>query len=277
MDILTFPFFRNAMLGVILISIASSLIGTYIVTRRMVFISGGITHTCFGGLGLGYYLGISPMLMAVVFAVAGSLGVNWLAHTGVRRDSAIAVIWALGMALGILFIFMSTGYVPELNTFLFGNVLTITTLDLWIFIAFTAVLAIFYILFKPLIIAVSFGEDFARTRRLPVKFINIMMMIFTSVAIVLTLRMIGIMLLISLISLPQMIAERFTTSYNRLMTLSGVISLTGCICGLMIAWFISVPASAAIVIFLAIIYLLTLLLPDRHLVHTSDRHRPGRP
>ena len=109
-----FGFMQNATLGVTLISIAAAIIGTYIVTRRMVFISGGITHACFGGLGLGYFLGISPMLMAGVFAVGGALGVDWLSKRGARKDSAIAVIWALGMALGILFIFLTSGYVPEL-------------------------------------------------------------------------------------------------------------------------------------------------------------------
>lgn len=93
----------------------------------MVSISGGVTHACFGGLGLGYYLGISPVLMAGVFAVAASMAVEWLAQNHrVREDSAIAVVWALGMAVGVLFVFLTPGYVPELNAFLFGNILTIS-------------------------------------------------------------------------------------------------------------------------------------------------------
>ncbi|MBQ2371161.1 MAG: metal ABC transporter permease, partial [Muribaculaceae bacterium] len=138
LEILGYPFFQNALIGVIIISIASALIGTYITTRRMTFISGGVTHACFGGLGLGYYLGISPVLTAAVFAVISSLGVEWLSkRRSVRKDSAIAVIWALGMAIGIMFIFMTEGYVPELNSFLFGSVLTITRSDLWLFGGFT--------------------------------------------------------------------------------------------------------------------------------------------
>lgn len=249
-----YGFMINAMIGVTLISIASAMIGSYIVTRRMVFISGGITHACFGGLGLGYYLGISPMLTASLFAVGGALGVDRLSKAGARRDSAIAVIWASGMALGILFVFMTDGYVPELNTFLFGNVLTITPTDLTVFSVFTGVLILFYLMFFRLIVGVSFDQDFARTRNLPVGFINMAMTVFVAVAIVLTIRMIGIMLLMSLVSLPQMVAERFTKRYLPMLALSIGISLTGCLGGLWGAYFISVPASASIVLLLVAMY-----------------------
>ncbi len=115
-EILQYDFFRSAVIGVLLLSVASAIIGTYIVTRRLVSISGGITHACFGGLGLGYFLGCNPIAMAALFAVGSSLGVDWMARRHrVREDSAIAVIWALGMALGTLFIFLTPGYVPELN------------------------------------------------------------------------------------------------------------------------------------------------------------------
>lgn len=263
MDILAFPFFQNALLGVVIISVAAALVGCYIVSRRMVFISGGITHACFGGLGLGYFLGISPMLMAAVFAVGGSLGVDWLARGRTRRDSAIAVIWAFGMALGILFIFLTAGSVPELNSFLFGNVLTIGKSDLWMFAGFTSILILFYIRYYRLIVAVSFDEDFARTLNLPVTVINTVMTVFVSVAIVLTIRMIGIMLLMSLLSLPQMTAELISRRYLSMIMLSMAISLAGCVGGLFVAYFISVPASAAIVLFLVCIYVVVAAM--RHL------------
>lgn len=254
MELFEYTFFRNALAGVILVSIISALIGTYIVTRRMVFISGGITHACFGGLGLGYYLGVSPVGMAAIFAIAGALGVDRLAGSRVRRDSAIAAIWALGMALGVFFIFLTEGYVPELNTFLFGNVLTITNQDLIIFGAFTLIAALYQLIFHRLIVAVSFDADFARTRHLPVKFIETCMSIFIAVAIVLTIRIIGIMLLISVFSLPQMTSENFTRRYSVFMLLSLLFSLIGCIGGLFLAYAISIPASAAIVLLMIAFY-----------------------
>ena len=123
-DLLQFQFFTNAIWAVIIISVASAMIGTYIVARRLVAISGGVTHACFGGLGLGCYLGVSPLLMAGVFAVASALGVQWISERHrVREDSAIAVVWSTGMAIGVLFVFLTPGFVPELNAFLFGNIL----------------------------------------------------------------------------------------------------------------------------------------------------------
>lgn len=262
-ELLTFPFFRNALWGILVISIASAIIGTYIVSRRMVFVSGGITHACFGGLGFGYWLGVNPMAMAAVFAVGSSLGVDWLAARQIRRDSAIAVVWALGMALGILFISLTTGNVPELNAFLFGNVLTITTADLWLFIGFTVLLLVWYSLFFPLVEAVSFDEDFARTRHLPVKFINLSMTIFVSLGIVLTIRMIGIMLLMSLMSLPQMTAEIYARRYPPLVLLSCAVSCLGCIGGLFLSAVINVPASATIVIFFILCYVICRVISRR--------------
>lgn len=259
LELLQYEFFRNALIGIGIMSVVAAVIGTYIVTRRMVFISGGITHACFGGLGLGYWLGVSPMATAALFAVGGSLGVGWLSKRRVRKDSAIAVIWALGMALGILFIFMTSGYVPELNTFLFGNVLTITRTDLWLFAGFAVVLGLFYALMHRVVLAVSFDEDFARTRRLPVTAINTIMTIFVAVAIVLAIRMIGIMLLMSLLAVPQMTVEIFTRRYRTLMLWSAIVSLLGCIGGLVAAYYIGVPASAAIVLVLVAAYALAAL------------------
>ena len=165
---LEYGFFVQALVAVALLSVCSAVIGTYIISRRMVAISGGITHACFGGLGLGYYLGISPVLMAAVFAIGSSLGVDALSsRLRLREDSAIAVVWALGMALGVLFVFMTPGYVPELNAFLFGNILTVSTPDLWAFGAYALVLASFFAWKRRTIVAVAFDRDFAAVSGLP--------------------------------------------------------------------------------------------------------------
>lgn len=258
-ELLQYAFFRNALAGVALISVTCAVIGVYVVTRRMTFIAGGITHTCFGGLGLGYFMGWNPLATAAAFAVAGSLGIDAMSRWRVRQDSAIAVVWALGMALGILFVFLTPGYVPELNSFLFGNVLNITLTDLWIFAAFAVLVIALYSAFGRIIMAVSFDEDFARTRHMPVRLVNAVMMVLVSVCIVLTIKMIGVMLLMSLISLPQLVAERLTHSYPRMMFISGVVSLLGCLGGLWLSVLIDVPASAVIVILLAIFYALSLV------------------
>ncbi len=252
---LEFAFFRNALAGLAIISIASALIGTYIVTRRMVSIAGGVTHACFGGLGLGYYLGFNPVVTAALFAIASSLGVELMSGRGrVREDSAIAVVWAIGMAVGILFVFLTPGYVPELNTFLFGNVLTIGAADLWAFGIFTAVLVAFYAAFYHKIVACAFDGDFARVIHLPVAFINCAMTVLTAVCIVLTIRLVGVMLLMSMLALPQMTAELFCHRFATMMRLSALISLACCIGGLLLATVIDVPCSALIVIVMAAAY-----------------------
>ena len=247
-EYLNYSFFQNALAGVAIISVAAAMIGTYIIARRLVAISGGITHACFGGLGLGYYLGISPIATAALFAVGSALGVEWLSAKGrVREDSAIAVVWSVGMAVGVLLVFLTPGFVPELNTFLFGNILTISRGDLWAFGAYTILLAAFFAWKFRVIVACAFDADFARVNQLPVRWINMAMTIMTALCIVLTIRLVGIMLLMSMISLPQMTAEVFVRKFKSIMALSAVISLTCGLCGLALATIIDVPCSALMV------------------------------
>lgn len=255
MEIFEYTFFRNALIGLALVSVASAVVGTYVVARRLMFVTGGVTHASFGGLGLGYYLGVSPTAMAGAFAVAAALCVEWLsAGRRVREDSAISVVWATGMALGILFIFLTPGYVPELQSFLFGNILTVSRSDLWIFAGFAALLLLLLTLFFRPIVACAFDSDFARTVGVPVRWVNGMMTVLVAVCVVLTLKLIGIMLLMSLFSIPQMIAEVYTSRLRPMMELAAAVSLTCSVAGLFASYFTNVPASAAIVITLVAAY-----------------------
>lgn len=258
MEIFDYAFFQNALTAVILLSIASAVIGTYIISRRLVSISGGVTHACFGGLGFGYYLSLNPVVMAALFAIASSLGVQWMSERQrVREDSAIAVIWALGMAIGTLFIFLTPGYVPELNSFLFGNILTITRGDLWAFLIYTLVLIGFMAAMYRTIIICAFDSDFARVKGLPVTLVTTVMTVLVAVCIVLTIRLVGVMLLMSMLVLPQMTAEVFVKRFGSIMWLSTVISLVCSVTGLMLATVVNVPCSALIVLTMAAIYMAT--------------------
>lgn len=244
-----YSFFCNALIGVILISICAAVIGTYIITRRMAAISGGVTHACFGGLGLGYFLGVSPVLMAGVFAIGSSLGVELLARRmSLREDSAIAVIWALGMALGVLFVFMTPGYVPELNAFLFGNILTVSVGDLKAIAAFAIVLAAFFLWQYRNIVAIAFDRDFATVAGLPVKFVSYSMTVLVAVCIVLTIRLAGIMMLMSMLSLPIITAEVFWRRYQPVMFGAVAFSLVASVSGLFASTVVDVPCSALIVL-----------------------------
>lgn len=248
LELLDYAFFRNALLGVLIISIGGGILGSYIVTRRLVSISGGITHACFGGLGLGYFLGWPPIIMAMVFAVTSALGVQWLGSRGrVREDSAIAVVWAAGMAIGVTFVFLTPGAVPELNSFLFGNILTITLADLWFFGLYTAALGVFFALCFRRITACAFDPDFMRVIGVKTWLYNGAMTLFIAVGIVLMIRCVGMMLLMSMLSLPQLTAELFCSRLKTMIPAAVCISATGCVGGLLAATSVNVPASALIV------------------------------
>lgn len=255
-ELFSYQFFVMALVAVVLISVSAAIIGTYILTRRLVAISGGVTHACFGGLGLGYYLGINPIVPAAGFAIASSMAVEWMSRRlNLREDSAIAVIWALGMAIGVVFVFITPGYVPELTSFLFGNILTISAADLWAFAVYTVVLVAFMCRRYRQIVACAFDRDFAAVSGLPVRFITYTMTVLIAVGIVLTIRLVGVMLLMSMLSLPMMTAEVFTRRYRTMMVASVVVSLLCSVAGLLIGAQADVPCSAFIVLLMAAMFI----------------------
>lgn len=255
-ELLSYSFFQNALLGSLLTAIACGIVGTYIVSRRLVFISGGITHASFGGLGLGFYLGMNPIWMAMVFSVLSAFGVEWVSKSqNVREDSAIAGVWSLGMALGVIFIFLTPGYAPNLSAYLFGNILTISYTDiLWIAIL-VLLLVLFFSFFMKEVMYVAFDSDFAKTQHLPVKWIEYLMMSFIAVTIVLSIRLVGIMLLMSLLTLPQITVNLFTSSYKKIMWWSIWVGFIGCIAGLVLSYFLNVPSGAFIILVLVLFFL----------------------
>lgn len=255
MDLLQYTFFQHALLGSLLASIACGLVGTYIVTRRLVFISGGLTHASFGGIGLGLYTGIPPILSAAVFAVLSAFGVEWLSkRKDMREDSAIAVFWTLGMALGIMFTFLSPGFAPDLSAYLFGNILTITASDIALLGVLSAVLAVFFGLYLRPIVSIAFDREFARSQGLPVAFFEYTLMMFIALTIVACLRMVGIVLVISLLTIPQMTANLFSHRLLRIVWLSIGIGYLSCLGGLLLSFYLNVPSGASIIFFSILIY-----------------------
>lgn len=254
-ELLGYDFFQNALLGSLLTAIACGIVGTYIVARRLVFISGGITHASFGGLGLGFYAGTNPVLMALLFSVLSALGVEWISKTqNVREDSAIAVVWSFGMALGVLFIFLTPGYSPNLSAYLFGNILTISSTDILWIAMLAIVLLVLVSLFLREIIYVAFDSSFAKTQGLPVKFIEYLMMFFIAVTIVLSIRLVGIMLLMSLLTLPQMVVNQFTSDFKKIMYGSVIVGFVACVTGLFLSYYINIPSGAFIILVLTILF-----------------------
>ncbi len=257
LELLQYAFFRHALWGSLLASIACGFVGTYIVTRRLVFISGGITHASFGGIGLGLYTGISPLLAAAVFSVLSAFGVEWLGkRRDMREDSVIAEFWTFVMTVGILFSFLAPGFTPDLSTYLFGNILTITPVDIYLLVFLCAVLIIFFALFIDPVIYIAFDREFARSQRLPVAAFEYVLMMFIALTIVACLRMVGIVLAISLLTLPQMTANLFTHRFRRIIGGSVVIGFASCLGGLLLSYWLQVPSGASIIFFSILVYVL---------------------
>ncbi len=262
------------MLGSLFASIACGIIGTYVVSRRLVFISGGITHASFGGLGVGFYFNLPLIPSAMVFSVLSAFGIQWLSRRqGVREDSAIAVFWSLGMAIGIVLTFLSPGYAPNLSSYLFGNILTISRRDI-IALALTSILLLLFFSFCfHAIVSVSFDSEFARTRRLPTQFIEYTMMLFIAVTIVLSIRLVGIVLLMSLITVPQMTANLFTVNYAKIISLSILFSFVGCVSGLILSYYLNVPSGAFIIFALIVMFFIAKAI--RAIAASTSKHLQG--
>ena len=255
LELFNYTFFQHALLGSLFASIACGIIGTYIVTRRLVFISGGITHASFGGIGIGLYTGISPILGAAIFSVLSAFGVEWLStRKDMREDSAIAVFWTFGMAVGIIFSFLAPGFTPDLSTFLFGNILTITLSDIWMLAILSLVLIGFFTCFLTTIIYIAFDREYARSQRIPVRLFEYILMMFIALTIVSCLRMIGIVLVISLLTLPQMTSNLFTHSFKKIIFMSIGIGFMSCIGGLLLSYQLQVPSGASIIFFSILVY-----------------------
>ena len=260
MDILRYTFFQNALWASFFISLACGIAGTYVVSRRIVFISGGITHATFGGLGMGFYFGINPLLSALLFALLSAFGVEYLSHSGgyrqMREDSVIAAIWSFGMAIGVVFIVLTPGYAPNLSAFLFGNILTVTKNDLFWMALLSVGILLLYVFGKRAIVYTAFDRDFAFTQHLPVRLIEYLMMFFIAAVIVLSIRLVGIMLLMSMLTIPQMTVNLFTSNYYKITVISCVVGLFGCIAGLLLSYFFNIPSGAFIILILILLFLI---------------------
>lgn len=247
-ELFSYDFFQKAFLAAVFASISCGIIGSYIVSRRIVFISGGITHASFGGIGLAFLLGFNPLVGAVLFAVASALGIQFFTKVAeIREDSSIAIWWSLGMALGIIFVFMTPGYTPNLMSYLFGNILTVTNSELWWMLILNVVIISFFVLFFRNILYVAFDEEFARTAGLPVQLYNYLIIILIALTVVLNIRVVGIILILSLLTIPQASANLFTKDFRKLLILSSVFAFVGTIAGLFISYFMDIPSGAAII------------------------------
>ncbi len=260
-SLIGYQFFNNALLAAILASIACGIIGSYIVIKRMVFISGGITHASFGGIGIAYFLGLNPVLGAAVFSILAALGIEWTSiKSSVREDSAIGILWSFGMAIGIIFIFMTPGYAPNLMSYLFGSILTVSATDLWLIGILAVALIVIFSSFYHLILFVAYDEEYARSHNAPVNLIKYLMISLVALTIVLNIRLVGIILVISFLTIPQSTANIFTRNFKYIIILSIIFGIIGSVGGLILSYFYNIPSGATIIFAFVVIFILSRLL-----------------
>jgi len=247
-DFFSYGFMQNAILAGIMASIICGVIGPFIVARRMVFISGGLSHTAFGGLGIAYWLGINPLYGASLFVLSAALIIGWWEEKVTRHDMFIGILWAFGVAVGIIFIHLTPGYVPDLMTFLFGNILTVSQADLHITFFLVLIVTLPVLIFYKGMISVTFDEEYAKARMLPVKTLNIMLLVLFALSIVTLIQVVGIILVIALITIPVATAGEFSSSFKGIMALSTLFGALFCLSGLFLSYFFELPSGAAIIL-----------------------------
>lgn len=254
-SILSYTFFQHALLGALLASVLCACIGSYVVTRRLVIVGGGMAHASLGGVGLGAFLGLSPVLGAAVFALLSGLGIEWLSRRrDVRSDSAVAMVWTLGMSLGILFAYLTPGFMADLPAYLFGDVLSISHSDLVMMGLLTLITLLVFMMMDRIIITVAYDRDFARTQGLPVGIIELILTVLMALTIVGCLRMVGIVMMISLLSVPQLTGALFVRTFCGLIFSSAVVGFLDCVGGLYLSYWINVPSGASIIVVSVTLY-----------------------
>jgi len=257
MELLQYEFIRNAIMAGILASISCGIIGVYVVVKRIVFISGGIAHASFGGIGLGYYLGINPILGVLPFSIASALSMGWVSkRSRLPEDTAIGILWAMGMSIGIILVSMTPGYAPDLMTYLFGNILTVPFSDIVLMLVLDAIIIVVVYSFYKEFLALCFDEEFATVRGVHAERLYLVLLCLIALTIVVLIRVVGVILVIALLTIPAAMSRQFTSNLKKMMLLSimfGAVFSSG---GIWLSYMFDVPSGATIVLVMSVVYLL---------------------
>jgi zinc transport system permease protein len=255
---------QNAVLAGFMASIVCGISGTFVVIKRITFISGGIAHSILGGIGVAYYLGINPLIGAFLSAILSAilLGIIKI-KSNENEDTLIGALWAIGMAVGVIFISLTPGYNTDIISFLFGNILLVSKSDLWILLFLNIfVLTAIFVFFRQFI-AISFDEELAKLRGLKTNFLYIFLLIVIAVTIVVLIKIVGLILVISLLTLPAAIARLFTKSPSKMMIVAVILGFSFVLIGLVVSFKPNLPPGATIIVINGIFYIISLFLKNR--------------
>ena len=276
-DIVAYHHLADAFMACVLSAITCGVVGSYIVARRMVFLSGGITHASFGGLGVAIYAGANPLIGALLFASLASVGVEYASRNGrIREDSAIGIIWSVGMAIGAIFMSLTPGYAVELPSYLFGSISLVDGADIKWLTLLMIVVILGALLWGRRIMYMTFDEDYARSQGIPVTAMAYLMSIVVAVTIVLSIKVMGIVLLMSLMTIPTVIANTLTKDYRLITLLAIGVALACNIAGFVMSYEIELPSGGGIPTGSCIIFLLSMTLLAVKLYDTLRRRAQRR-
>ena len=250
-----YQFLQNALLAGILASIVCGIIGVIVVEKKLVMMSGGIAHTAYGGVGLGYLLGIEPIIGAFLFSISAAIGIGFIKRkASVQSDVIIGLFWSLGMALGIVFIALMPGYPPDINSYLFGNILSVTKLDLYLMFTLTFLVVLIVIALFNDWKAYLFDEEFASIIGIKTVFLDYLLLILVAMTVVVLIRVAGIIMVLALLTAPAAIAGMFSEKLKNRMIYAIILGITFCIAGLWISYTLDIASGACIVILSVLFY-----------------------
>ncbi|MBN2055663.1 metal ABC transporter permease [bacterium] len=248
-EALTFEFMRNAVAAGILAAVACGILGTLVVVNRIVFISGGIAHAAYGGVGLAFFLGLAPLLGIAFFSLAAALVMAVVSlRARERADTIIGVIWAVGMALGIVLLDLTPGYNVDLMSYLFGSILTVPRTDLLLMLGVDLMIIASMALFYKEFVAISYDAEFARIRGVPVRALYLLLMVLIALSVVMVIQTVGLILVIALLTISPFMAEKFSASLAAMMAWSTLFNLVFTLAGLTLAYTFNLTSGAAIIL-----------------------------
>jgi zinc transport system permease protein len=255
--ILNYRFMQNALYAALLASVVTGIIGTIAIEKKLVSMSGGIAHASFGGIGLGYLLGFEPIWGGLLFAVAASGVISRLPkNSRLKADTMVGILWSFGMSLGILFITLAPGYMPDMTSYLFGDILSVSSAFIVYILCFTVIVAaLFIMLYHPLVLYL-FDEEYAKARGINVRLTEWIVYLMIPIGIIVLVKVVGIILTIALMTIPVSIAKLYFNSVGKVVGFSMLFSFAFCVAGLTLAYYINIPSGVCIVIASTVVYLL---------------------
>jgi zinc transport system permease protein len=260
-EIFSYGFMQHALLGCLLASIGCGVIGTFVVVKRIGFMAGGIAHSVLAGMGIAYFMGASPLMGAMISALIAGVLIGWInLHWRQHEDILIAAFWSVGMAIGIIFISRTEGYNIDLLSYLFGNILLVTTRDLYLMLILDVFIVILVMLFYRQFLATAFDEEFSRLRGINVEFYYILLLCMVALTVVLLIQVVGLILVLALLILPAASASQFVSSIKRMMLLSVIFSAVITAAGLVISYEPDIPSGSTIIILAGIFYILSIII-----------------